>query len=152
MWHSNIYTTEHCGDGGFILCLEIREEPQAALLVATSGGSDWPRTFWCGWIRPVNSCHWPRDMKWTLSNRRGWRSEAHFMFSVHFVLHCFVHETFSWTIIFLINDAGHNRLFFLLTVCVVSLCLQRLERQTRLMDQTQYSDFCESRQLSFGEI
>ncbi|XP_062257024.1 transcription initiation protein SPT3 homolog [Platichthys flesus] len=29
--------------------------------------------------------------------------------------------------------------------------MERLERQTRLMDQTQYSDFCESRQLSFAK-
>lgn len=34
---------------------------------------------------------------------------------------------------------------------VTSLSLQRLERQTRAMDQAQYSEFCESRQLSFGE-
>lgn len=33
-----------------------------------------------------------------------------------------------------------------------SLYLQRLERQTRNMDQAQYTEFCESRQLSFGEI
>uniref|UniRef100_A0A672HZN4 SPT3 homolog, SAGA and STAGA complex component n=1 Tax=Salarias fasciatus TaxID=181472 RepID=A0A672HZN4_SALFA len=29
--------------------------------------------------------------------------------------------------------------------------LERLERQTRAMDQTQYSEFCESRQLSFAK-
>uniref|UniRef100_UPI003AAA80F0 transcription initiation protein SPT3 homolog n=1 Tax=Centroberyx gerrardi TaxID=166262 RepID=UPI003AAA80F0 len=29
--------------------------------------------------------------------------------------------------------------------------LERLERQTRTMDQTQYSEFCESRQLSFAK-
>lgn len=29
--------------------------------------------------------------------------------------------------------------------------LQRLERQTRAMDQAQYVEFCESRQLSFGK-
>lgn len=29
--------------------------------------------------------------------------------------------------------------------------MERLERQTRLMDQTQYSEFCESRQLSFAK-
>lgn len=34
------------------------------------------------------------------------------------------------------------------TVC---LNLQRLERQTRNMDPAQYSEFCESRHLSFGK-
>ncbi|KAM6997854.1 transcription initiation protein SPT3 homolog [Tautogolabrus adspersus] len=29
--------------------------------------------------------------------------------------------------------------------------MERLERQTRMMDQTQYSEFCESRQLSFAK-
>ena len=33
-----------------------------------------------------------------------------------------------------------------------TFCRQRLERQTRAMDQAQYAEFCESRQLSFGEI
>lgn len=34
----------------------------------------------------------------------------------------------------------------------VSLYLQRLERLTQNMDQAQYAEFCESRQLSFGKI
>lgn len=40
------------------------------------------------------------------------------------------------------------------TWCSLSACLylQRLERQTQNMDQAQYAEFCESRQLSFGEI
>lgn len=35
---------------------------------------------------------------------------------------------------------------------IVPLYLQRLERHTQNMDQAQYTEFCESRQLSFGEI
>lgn len=35
---------------------------------------------------------------------------------------------------------------------LMCVCLQRLERQTRTMEPAQYSEFCESRQLSFGEI
>lgn len=35
---------------------------------------------------------------------------------------------------------------------IVPLYLQRLERHTQNMDQAQYAEFCESRQLSFGEI
>lgn len=34
----------------------------------------------------------------------------------------------------------------------IHLYLQRLERYTQNMDQAQYAEFCESRQLSFGEI
>lgn len=34
----------------------------------------------------------------------------------------------------------------------VFLYLQRLERHTQNMDPAQYAEFCESRQLSFGEI
>lgn len=33
-----------------------------------------------------------------------------------------------------------------------SLLFQRSERQTRNMDQAQYAEYCESRQLSFGEF
>lgn len=42
-----------------------------------------------------------------------------------------------------------------LVVTCWSVCLlifQRLERQTRNMDQAQYAEFCESRQLSFGKF
>lgn len=35
---------------------------------------------------------------------------------------------------------------------IVPVHLQRIERQTQNMDQAQYAEFCESRQLSFGEI
>lgn len=34
---------------------------------------------------------------------------------------------------------------------VCCLNIQRLERHTRNMDTAQYTEFCESRQLSFGE-
>lgn len=37
-------------------------------------------------------------------------------------------------------------------VFCVSVYVQRLERQTRAMDPNHYSEFCESRQLSFGKI
>lgn len=39
------------------VCLQTGTELQVALPAVTSGGSDWPRTFWCGWIRRANSSH-----------------------------------------------------------------------------------------------
>lgn len=41
---------------------------------------------------------------------------------------------------------------FLMKLLILRVDSQRLDRQTRNMDQAQYSEFCESRQLSFGKM